>query len=326
MKAGVIAAVLCAVVAGSAQARLFGVNGTDADCPQKKSRAWCALDARGLSENENKDLSKSTVMAKIDGNDNSKSIETAIDIAAIGATLGGAFTAAPGFTNIGEASMLLVNMFLTAQSVTRGTNFAFGWMPYELASTPEEARRLFYKTLVDATMKTFAGYELEMTTGQLPNDEKASYSVRRDDVLVYRMKGPGCESSQCALVQFRRSGEYAATFFPKEGVAPAWMGGYKAWEFARSGVLTLELWTGKEYASNKYLVSASKELPKWMMISLGAQGKPKATYPADGMFNRGVAINLVLSEGNIWAPIFPEIEFTAPARESGNFRLIETGK
>lgn len=97
---------------------------------------------------------------------------------------------------------------------------------------------------------------------------------------------------------------------PREGKAPEWLGGYKAWVFEfKSGPSMHELWTGEAYESVRYASALSRLLPEWVFLSLS----PEHGYSGEAnarpvTFNAGLRMPLVMNKGQAWLPVFPELE------------------
>ena len=299
--------VMTACVAGfaavSANAGLFGSSdGMKADCSAKHSRAWCALDAAQMSKGV-RDFSKAKYYEGMGDRDGSKLVGNAVGGIS---TANGAFKVAAGLTKGFELGVLAVDVFLPDKAPVVGKNVVFGWMPYEMAATAEEAQAKLHEVLLASTMEALKPYRVEdAVSGVFPFSQEA-YSISRVDQKGYLITGGDCGERKCMLTQMRPGGlsAYVTGMKGEEGTAPEWLGGYKAWVFnLRNAPSILELVVDGEYASNRYAEALSKQLPKWAFLSMS----PQSSLFGRRM-NAGQVMPLVMNAGNTLAPIYPEIE------------------
>jgi hypothetical protein len=255
------------------------------------------------------DIRKRDVAKALQGGTSGPSAETVIDVAMIGATLAGAFTVAPGFTSPGEAAMLALNVLFSANTPRIAKeNVVFGWMPYEMAATPETAAEKALELVDVATRAAFKGYALETVTVAATKDA-GGYSLDRFEYLAYAVKGGDCSDADCVLLQVRPSGMrdyYVVVSRPVEQKAPEWLGGYRAWLI--KGVLFRELRVNGDYVSQLYAGKLSRELPNWLYLSLAPEGNFISAFAP---LNKGQKLPLLYNEGKPMATVFPEIEFRA---------------
>lgn len=306
-----VAATALAVTSLSAHAGLFGPDekeGAKEACFKRHSRAWCTYDAADLSKNL-KDLRQADVLKAMKGSSSGPSAETVIDVAMIGATLAGAFTVAPGFTSPGEAAMLALNLlFRTNVPHIAKQNFVFGWMPYEMASSPQEAAEKALEIFDQATLATFKHYSLQSVTIASPLDPRP-YSLDRFETLAYTIKGGDCDSSDCSLVGLRqRMADYYAYLRAVEQKAPEWLGGYKAWFI--SGAPPLELRVNGDYVSQLSAAKLSAQLPAWFFLSATSEATT-GNLSATVVVNKGQKLPLLFNQGKAMATIYPEMEIRA---------------
>lgn len=323
MNAGRTLALLGALslVGTGAHAGLFDNEpvGTSADCMKENSKAFCALDAAGISKGI-KDLNRQQVVSRLaNGESSGNALAIVNALGAVGALTKVWENTSPAVPNGAEAALFVLDIFLAVPGITQGNNLIFGWMPYELADSPEKARAVFQQMVLDATDAVFAEQQvMDATTSIPPQSTKSEpYSLTALEFTGKIVKGPNCGDSGCMLINRRKPvmnqmRQFAHGGLPQAGTAPAWAGGYKAWTFTRAGVVwPMELWTDGGYRSNRYLPHVSAKLPKWAYVST----TPQFVNADIGLVNKGQMIPLVYNEGKPMAPIFPEFDFEKEAAQ-----------
>jgi len=279
-------------------------EGSKEACLKDHSRAWCIYDAAGKAK-VLKDTSRRDVERQLQANagENGGGIGI-LDVAMLGGTAAGFFRPPPGFSAGGAAGMLLLGLLAgDAKPENTHSNFLFGWMPYELAATPQEVIRKVLGLVEAANQKVFAAFTFEEIT--VPAQREAGeYSLDRLEYPALLVKGGECDEAECILVQHRmRYGDYLYFRTPKERTAPEYLGGYKAWYV--EALPFRELRINGTFVSQSYLGRASKELPAWLFVSVTSQSTGDL-YLRD--INKGQKIPLLFNEGRPMATIFPEME------------------
>ncbi len=293
--------ILLSLVATHSQAGLFGKDdpvGIRNECLEKHSKAWCAMDAAQLARGFD-DFKKAEVFKNTNG---SVPVGTVLDIGMVGATAFGLLPSTPGIGNGAAAGMLVLSLLTERKANVLKGDQVFGWMPMELAKTPEDAFRLFQEMIYEGSVNALKDFELQETTST-KYTVLEGWTFDRVSNLALKVRGQGCgNSSKCTLIL--PNSIYSPR--PKEGVAPEWMGGFKAWVFdgGEGAYRSPNLMIGNAYQNTSFAAALSKNLPDWMWISLG----PAGTFGGVSR-NVGLKVPLAFNKGQVLVPIFPEVDF-----------------
>jgi hypothetical protein len=185
-------------------------------------------------------------------------------------------------------------------------------MPIEMAKNEEDAGRKFEVMIAKAVAKSMPGYTL--TPALYPFNQDQYKSINGIFGTGWKVTGKDCEAVDCRIVRHTSpyvDGEVSVTEATK-GEAPAWMGGYKAWvfNFHHSKPLPQLLVGENEANTHRIAVQLSKALPSWLFISLADQHEEN--YLGKRYINRGLTLPMIVHEGRLHAPIFPEVDIKAP--------------
>lgn len=269
---------------------------------KRYSKAWCVWDAANMSE-KLEDVPRDKLdKALKDGG------VTAVDLAyAAGMATG--LLRSPSFgTKWTDISMVLLGALFERKPAVIGNNKVLAWMPYEMATSPEQADEAMANLLLESTKAALPGYALELSVRRmLPMKTKDSLIASLDEAQGWELTGPDCPPGQCWL--WNKWVGHSRPELPKEGRAPDWMGGYRAWVFdLQSGPSIFELWTGKAYESMLYTGALSKALPDWAFLSITPEHQ-RTTGPKQPpiFFNPGVRMPIVMNRGRSYLPVFPDI-------------------
>jgi len=295
-----IGILLLIAFASQSHAGLFGrADGMKKDCMEQHSRAWCLLDAVNMSDKVD-DFSKVDAM---------KELGTAGNVLVSGAMIGTAvatnfFTPTYGLTKGQNITGMLLTVLTNGRPAIVGSDSAFAFMPIEMAENSEAAGILMYKMINDMAIKSFDGFSLIDATFSYP-PENQQYSLdEREQYVGYVIRGGACEAVNCRLTRFRIFRGSYSHIKPSEGVAPDWMGGYKAWVFEKGSSIAIPaLSVGNEFNALIYAKTLSKNLPEWVYISVTPQYKFK-----DISRNAGLTIPLIYNKGKAMTIVFPEID------------------
>lgn len=279
-------------------AGLFSSNiGLKQECFSKHSKAWCILDAADMSDGID-DVSQKMALDQAAQSTGSK----AADVGMVGMTAGGFFRT-PGLSTGANTVGLLLSLLSSGQKArVLGQNMVLAWMPIELAKTREDALVLMHNIILDATIKSLPDFSL-VESISTPAFHSDSYTLDRTDSMGFTLKGGVCDVNICKLVA-RKGGKLDIVGYePKEGVAPDWLGGYKAWVFDfKSRIQMLSLVVNSEVATNRYAPNLSMQLPDWAYLSITPEYSGYGTLQ-----NRGLRIPTVFHKGVPMIPVFPEI-------------------
>ena len=287
----------------------FDEFGMKENCQRYASHAWCILSAGEMAKNL-EDIPRAKVESKIAASGNPTAATVSLGLAS--GTAAGLVAPAPGIGRALGSGMYLASALLNmGDSLALSRNQILAWMPMELAANEDEAAALFQTMIIDATKKTFSGFDLS----DAPADEKFPESL-------LQLVGGDCVTGDCILAASLTAPKTMSNWSkPKSGRSPGWLGGYKAWVFdVRHGGPTvgrLTAW-GKEI-TQQYVPAFSKNLPKWVFIST----HPEYIYQTSNLKiqrNNGQKIILVFNEGKAYAPIFPEIEISDVTEFDGKKR------
>ena len=261
---------------------LFDEPGLKASCHKIHSHAWCVLSAGEMAKGL-EDFPREKIEAKMTTSGNP--IASTVSLGMASGIAAGVVAPAPGIGHAVGSGMFLASALLNMGSAEAMiNNHVLAWMPVNLAATEEEARDLFKNMIDEATKKVFISFVM----AEVPSDTK--YSRK------FKLVGDDCLEGDCTLHMFQ------VLAMPKLGQAPEWLGGYKAWVFDRSsgpGISWLTTWG--RLVNHKYVPNLSKNLPKWVFVSI---------HPEANNRNIGQRMLLVFNEGKAYAPVFPEIEIT----------------
>lgn len=299
----------------NAHAGLFSADGMDKNCLEEHSKAWCVWDAAKMSK-DTSDIPQKKFQASYE-----KQGGNIADIGMALATNQGWLPPTREPLGLGkgvQAGMFLLGFLL--QGGTRATsngNTAIAWMPIEMASTEEEARRKLNELMLNAAAQSMPGYKL--TPGIFPLFSDAYTSLNGIFDSGWSVTGKDCDSVTCRLIPIRGAsnfldGEFYTRRTPNKGEAPKWMGGYKAWvfDFHHSGVVPDLMVGEKDSMTYKIAKVLSQRLPDWAFLSISDQTKE---YRGK-VINRGVTLPLIVNKGNFYAPIFPEVDLNSPDTQS----------
>ncbi len=297
---------LALVLAQPAGAAVFGDGqreGAHAECMKRHSRAWCVLDAADMSH-KLADMRRESLDATL-----KESGMAAVDIAFMAGAAGGLLPPPKLGTKWTDVSMVLLSALTEKKPAVLGYNKVIAWMPFDLAPTADEADELLVNMVHRATRDALKGFEWQPAT--FPANPGRARTLQFDDQFGWILTGPECPPGKCRL--WNRVVRNSFPEPPKEGKAPEWLGSYRAWVFEfKSGPSIHELWTGSAYESIRYASALSRLLPEWAFLSLtpeylipgGPDAKPVVVNP-------GLRTPLVMSKGETWLPVFPEVEVKA---------------
>lgn len=296
------------LVHSPAEAGFLGAGqrtGAKEDCTKRYSKAWCVWDAANMSE-KLEDVPRSKLEKSLqDGGIPLVDLSYAAGIAT------GVLPPPKFGTKWTELSMVLLGMLLERKPPVIGFNKVLAWMPYEMASSPDEAEEVLAKLLAQSTKAALPEYRFELSVRRVrPAAEKTSLSASWDEYQGWEMVGPDCPPGQCWL--WNQWVGNSRPERPREGRAPDWMGGYRAWVFdLRSGPSMFELWTGSSYESMRYASALSRVLPEWAFLSITPEHQiPSGQNRPPVVFNAGVRMPIVMHRGQSLLPVFPEINVT----------------
>lgn len=310
-----VALVLC-IMGSAAQANLFGTPaGMKKDCLEKNSKAFCVIDAGGLSHGI-KDVSKEKVVKALNAAPASGTGASAGQVAdLLGAV--GAFTHVwtnkpPLVGNAAEGGLFLLSLFLQGRSQIEGLNQVVAWMPYEMAGTREEAWLLMADLMEEATKKSFEGMDIRDETRLDPRGKTSAYNLETagwEQSVKVMHQGP-CGQTNCMLSAIKAPRDARGTFVtispPREGTAPEWAGGGKAWVFRSA--FPRDLWIGNELMTHRYVGDLSRNLPTWAYVVASAEARWRFDELSGIVVNKGMKLPLVFHQGKPMAMIFPEFD------------------
>ncbi len=289
-----------------ANAGLFGLgvpDGMKMDCLEKHSKAWCIWDAAGVSRGT-KDMKRDEAMASFGKSKNSGNLE--LGMAAL-STFDFMQTKADLFGKGGGIGMLLLGSVVKGGSAAVvGSNQVYGWMPIEMAKTPEDAGKLLKTIIADATKEAMGdrlGDYFEEPVGD-------GFITKKG----WKLKGDSCNNG-CEIYNrsYKNNGVERVSKAEK-GKAPEWMGGYDAWVFGDYGSQNVfELQENGTMMTHKYVLNLSTLLPSWAFVSVSSQ------FEWEGkIHNSGISIPLVVNNGEVMMPIYPEIKLTVSNKGQEN--------
>ena len=304
-----LGAALLTLASLPAQAFLFGDGqrgGARKECLQRHSKAWCVLDAADMSH-KLEDVPRDRLDKAL-----KDSGLSAVDIAYTVGVGTGLLAPAAFMTKWTDISMFLIGSLLEKGPAVVGFNKVLAWMPREMAGSPEAAEELMHQMLFKATREALQPYAFEPSTRHYnPNRPRDFGQLTWHEQPGWELTGPDCPAGQCWLWNQRVG--HPRFERPREGPAPEWLGGYRAWVFdLRSGPSIHELWTGQAYESIRYVSALSRQLPAWAYLSITPEhvhvsgtGRPPLR------FNPGVRMPMVMHQGQTLLPVFPEVSTVA---------------
>jgi len=271
-------------------------TGMATKCMEMHSKAWCVWDAANKSQGM-KDFRPEDVAGVFKQRQESGGVE--LGMAAL-STQDFMRSKADLFGKGGSVGMFLLGSILKGgQPGVVGSNRVYGWMPIELANTPEEAGALLSKIIEDATkevMKDRLGEAFEFDVG--------TYKIHK--AYGWRISGDNCDQIECKL-SIERSTRESDKQKGAKGKAPEWLGGYDAWIFDYYGGQSIfELTEDGNHVSPKYIPSLAKLMPDWAFLSMSSED---SRYPKK--YNAGVPFPVIFNKGEMLIPVFPAIQTIA---------------
>ena len=268
--------------------------GMKAACLQRQSRAYCALDAADMSD-KLQDASRDTVEKAM-----RESGLGPADIAMIAGTGTGVISPMPGLGRLGSIGLMLLVGNGPPPSTHQG-NRVFAWMPRDMAASPNEAIDVLEGLLHQHIREVFKDYAFEDVALYGPGNAPPT-ALHREALRGWALSGPGCAPAPCTLTHHSSYNFWSKP--PAEGTAPEWLGGYKAWVFAkRSGLPLDSLWTGSVYDTPRYADRLSSLLPEWIFLSLSPESSRDQLVS-----NPGLRMPFVYNKGKPLLLVFPELE------------------
>jgi hypothetical protein len=298
-------ATLLLVMHTSANAGPFGSaqrTGAAADCMKRYSKAWCVWDAANMSEKLDDVPRGKLEKALQEGG------LKAVDLAYITGMATGILRPFSFGTKWTDISTVLLGVVLERKPPVIGFNKVLAWMPYEMAASPDEADEVMANLVLKATKAALPEHTLEPSVRRVnPLKAKNLFDATWDENHGWELVGPDCPPGQCWM--WNNPHGHPQPEPPKEGRAPEWLGGYRAWVFdLKSGRSMLELWTGKGYESMRYANALSRALPDWAFLSITPEHEIFSGSKLPPIFiNAGVRMPIVMNRGQSLLPVFPEI-------------------
>jgi len=295
---------------GQAQPAEAGAAG----CTQKHSKALCIARA-GHIAGALKDAAPGEVKALM-ANKNGDALWYAGAAAGSGTRV---FRQAKGFSTGAEVGVLLLGMLssMTGNIDLVGRNVVVAWMPAQLAASKEEANERAEQMLLDATFASFNGstISVESTSAAKVGDP---YSLKKSDLIRYRVEGGICEGHECFLMPQMKSspngGVMGARAYATKG--PDFVGGGDSYQYAtRVGALyALALIVDGKLQTHTYLEELSKRLPDWMYTV----SSPETKLAGGQWFNEGQKIPVIYNRGKAMYFSYPAVDSMETATLSAN--------
>lgn len=271
-------------------------GGMDSNCSQSHSRAWCVLDATNISAGTvDVPLSRLTEAGKNGDQKDAGYGAFFLALNQVGHYLQPSDIVSFGASNIVHATEMLLGLMAPDSAFEKG-DYIIGWVPSNLAKSPEDAVEQLEKPLFDYIEHSmFPGSRMKVQLIASKDGPERNLAVP----MLLTFEGGVCAKIKCQVAVLS---PYKVGSLKR---IPSWAGidateGY----YMNYGTPLPRIRINGKDMTYKFAIGMSKALPNWAYVEVGKEKERANGY----VTNVGSKVPFIAHQGKALLPVFPEFE------------------